>query len=196
MFISLNFCIKSKSLNRHLHIVTYTYFILKWLIKFSFIYNLIKIFSFTIFMSSGEGTKRQQLLICKFSVCNLLRNFTFLNILSVYLFIFFGHHCIVWEIKLWIDQHFIRISQGVSYHLNLYVQQVIDIDDYIMREKGISFTSYLKQYSGDQYISVKYKKDNFWLTRNVEDYWGSSNSSGRQFLFSPWRRRTRIPNDI
>lgn len=33
----------------------------------------------------------------------------------------------------------------------------------------------MKQYCGDQYISVKYKKDNFWLTRNVEDYWGSAN---------------------
>lgn len=33
----------------------------------------------------------------------------------------------------------------------------------------------MKQYCGDQYIFVKYKKDNFWLTRNVEDYWGSAN---------------------
>lgn len=42
-----------------------------------------------------------------------------------------------------------------------------------MREKELILA--VLALRGDQYISVKYKKDNFWLTRNVEDYWGSSN---------------------
>lgn len=55
----------------------------------------------------------------------------------MYLFIFLVIIVQVEKLNFECDLHFIRISQGVLYHLNLYVQQIIDIDDYIMREKEL-----------------------------------------------------------
>lgn len=53
--------------------------------------NLIEIFSFTIFMSNGAGQKQQQLMISKLWVWNVLKNSTFLNILSVGFFVFLSY---------------------------------------------------------------------------------------------------------